>query len=50
MMPSLVPAIVVGKIEKNKRRYPWAQFVIDGMDRDALPALAGAEFNHSGAE
>lgn len=21
---------VVGKIEKNKRRYPWAQFVIDG--------------------
>lgn len=21
---------VVGKIEKNKRRYPWAQFIIDG--------------------
>ncbi len=21
---------VVGKIEKNKRHYPWAQFVIDG--------------------
>ncbi|RZM93844.1 YtfJ family protein [Escherichia sp. E14V7] len=21
---------VTGKIEKNKRRYPWAQFVIDG--------------------
>ncbi len=31
MMPSLVPAILsLAKSKKNKRRYPWAQFVIDG--------------------
>lgn len=31
MMPSLVLAILsLAKSKKNKRRYPWAQFVIDG--------------------
>lgn len=30
MMPSLVLAILSLAKSKNKRRYPWAQFVIDG--------------------
>lgn len=41
---------VVGKIEKINAAIHGRNSLLTAMDRDALLALAGAEFNHSGAE